>query len=160
MNYKRILVAVDGSKGASSALKRGIELVKENQAHLDILKVMELNSFDYGNSGMVLDGEQIYQLEQSNEQYLKELENQLLQKAGLKKDQFNVHLRFGNPKTVIVEDFQPEYKNDLIIVGSTGKNFIERLVVGSVASFVTREAKCDVLIVKEDKKSIKKSANK
>ena len=78
-----------------------------------------------------------------------------IKEAGLKPEQIRVHLRFGNPKLVIVEDFQPEYENDLIIVGSTGKNFLQRLVVGSVASYVIRSARCDVLVARTKEEDVK-----
>lgn len=84
---------------------------------------MDLNSLEYGGAGIALDGEQIYEIEHDSEEYLLELRRKAIQEAGLKPEQIRVHLRFGNPKLVIVEDFQPEYENDLIIVGSTGKNF-------------------------------------
>ncbi|WP_281165378.1 universal stress protein [Liquorilactobacillus sicerae] len=151
INYQRILVPIDGSKGAKIALNKAIRIAKENYAHLDVLKVMDINSLDLGNPGMILDGEQVYQLEQSNESYLTKLNEELVKKYALNSKQFQVHLRFGNPKVVIVQDFQPEYQNDLIIIGSTGKNFLERLVMGSVAAFVVREAKCDVLLARSEK---------
>ncbi|KRM88709.1 universal stress protein [Liquorilactobacillus vini] len=151
INYQRILVPIDGSKGAKIALNKAIKIAKENQAHLDILKVMDMNSLDLGNTGLILDGEQVYQIEQANESYLTKLNQELVKKYDLSSKQFHVHLRFGNPKVVIVQDFQPEYHNDLIVVGSTGKNFLERLVMGSVASFVVREASCDVLLARSEK---------
>ena len=149
--YQRILVAVDGSTGADVALKHAIEIVKRNpKAKLDVLRVIDINALEYGGTGIALDGQQVYELEQVNEEYMLELNEKLVEKHGLDRQQVHVHLRFGNPKTVIVNDFQPEYQNDLLIVGSTGKNFIQRMVVGSVASYVIRNAQCDVLVAKEN----------
>lgn len=116
---------------------------------------MDLNSLEYGGAGIALDGEQIYEIEHDSEEYLLELRRKAIQEAGLKPEQIRVHLRFGNPKLVIVEDFQPEYENDLIIVGSTGKNFLQRLVVGSVASYVIRSARCDVLVARTKEEDVK-----
>lgn len=153
--YEKILVALDGSKGGEVALKEAIEVAKRNDAHLDVLRVMDLNSLEYGGAGIALDGEQIYKIEHDSEEYLLELRRKAIQEAGLKPEQIRVHLRFGNPKLVIVEDFQPEYENDLIIVGSTGKNFLQRLVVGSVASYVIRSARCDVLVARTKEEDVK-----
>ncbi len=36
------------------------------------------------------------------------------------------------------------------MMGATGLNSVERFLIGSVTSFVTRVAKCDVLIVRTD----------
>ena len=41
-----------------------------------------------------------------------------------------------------------EYNADLIILGSTGKSKLERLLLGSVAQSVLTYAKCSVLIAR------------
>lgn len=147
--YKRVLVAIDGSKGSEIALTKAIETVKNNEGSaLDVLRVLDLNSLEYGGAGIALDGSEIYRIEQANEEYMFSLKQKLVKDEGLKEEAVHVHLRFGNPKLVIVHDFQPEYGNDLILVGSTGKNFFERLVIGSVASYVIRNSACDVLMAR------------
>lgn len=156
LDYERILVAVDGSKGSEVALKTAVETAKRNDAHLDILRVLDLNSLEYGGAGIALDGSQIYRIEQENEKYLLDLREELIEKDGLKTDQVNVHIRFGNPKVIIAEDFREEYNIDLIIVGSTGKSFLHRIVTGSVASHVTRVAKCDVLVARSTEENLAK----
>lgn len=147
--YKRVLVAIDGSKGADAALRTAIEVTKRNDhTHLDVLRVLDLNSLEYGGAGIALDGQKIYEIEQANEGYMLKLKDKIVAEYDLAADRVSVHLRFGNPKAVITQDFQPEYNNDLIVVGSTGKNFVQRMIVGSVASYVIRTAKCDVLMAK------------
>lgn len=147
--YKRVLVAIDGSKGADAALRTAIEVTKRNDhTHLDVLRILDLNSLEYGGAGIALDGQKIYEIEQANEDYMLKLKDKIVAEYNLDADRVSVHLRFGNPKAVITQDFQPEYGNDLIVVGSTGKNFVQRMIVGSVASYVIRTAKCDVLMAK------------
>lgn len=147
--YKRVLIAIDGSKGADAALRTAIEVTKRNDhTHLDVLRVLDLNSLEYGGAGIALDGQKIYEIEQANEGYMLKLKDKIVAEYNLDADRVSVHLRFGNPKAVITQDFQPEYGNDLIVVGSTGKNFVQRMIVGSVASYVIRTAKCDVLMAK------------
>lgn len=147
--YKRVLVAIAGSKGADAALRTAIEVTKRNDhTHLDVLRVLDLNSLEYGGAGIALDGQKIYEIEQANEDYMLKLKDKIVAEYDLAADRVSVHLRFGNPKAVITQDFQPEYNNDLIVVGSTGKNFVQRMIVGSVASYVIRTAKCDVLMAK------------
>ena len=147
--YKRVLVAIDGSKGADAALRTAIEVTKRNDhTHLDVLRVLDSNSLEYGGAGIALDGQKIYEIEQANEDYMLKLKDKIVAEYDLAADRVSVHLRFGNPKAVITQDFQPEYNNDLIVVGSTGKNFVQRMIVGSVASYVIRTAKCDVLMAK------------
>ena len=77
--YEKILVALDGSKGGEVALKEAIEVAKRNDAHLDVLRVMDLNSLEYGGAGIALDGEQIYEIEHDSEEYLLELRRKAIQ---------------------------------------------------------------------------------
>ena len=42
----------------------------------------------------------------------------------------------------------------MIIVGSTGKSFLHRLITGSVASHVIRTAKCDVLVARSTEENL------
>lgn len=147
--YKRILVCIDGSKNAKAALCDLANYVRGTDIRVDILRVLDINSLEYGGCGLILNSDRIVELEEANETYMKNIKHEMVHDYGLKPDQVFVHLRFGNPKTVIVDDFQPEYHSDLIVVGSAGKNFIERLIVGSVASYVLSHAKCDVLVSRE-----------
>ncbi|MCP6726407.1 universal stress protein [Klebsiella pneumoniae] len=39
---------------------------------------------------------------------------------------------------------------DLIMIGATGLNAVERILIGSVTEYVTRMAICDVLVVRTD----------
>ncbi|KAB5915090.1 universal stress protein, partial [Bifidobacterium adolescentis] len=39
---------------------------------------------------------------------------------------------------------------DLIMLGATGLNAVERLFIGSVSEYVIRNATCDVLVVRTD----------
>ena len=54
---------------------------------------------------------------------------------------------WGNPADVIIDEIR-EVGADLVVVGSTGKNVVERHVLGSVSSELVHRAPCDVLIVR------------
>lgn len=150
LNYHRILVAVNKSTGADQALEKAVATAKRNHARLDILRVIDINSLQYKAGGQaVIDGQDIYDIEQANEEFLDELKERLLQEEKLDTDQVFFHLRFGNPKTVILNDFQSEYHNDLLVIGGTEMGLFKRMVAGSVASYVPKAAHCDVLITKK-----------
>jgi len=53
----------------------------------------------------------------------------------------------GDPKTTIV-DHAKEWGADLIVVGSSEKSRIEKLILGSVSESVIKHAPCSVLVVK------------
>ncbi|GAW63783.1 universal stress protein [Ligilactobacillus acidipiscis DSM 15836] len=150
LNYQRILVAVNKSAGADRALEKAVATAKRNHARLDILRVIDINSLQYEAGGQtVIDGQDIYDIEQSNEEFLTELREKILRNDGLDPEQVFVHLRFGNPRTVILDDFQPEYHNDLLVIGGTEMSLFKRMLAGSVTSYVPRAAQCDVLITKK-----------
>lgn len=140
--YNNILVAIDGSEGANLAFKKAIAVAKRNDAKLYIVHVVDTRafqpyeSFDKGVTDSVKD-------EATN----------ILTKC--EKDAHNqgvtnveTLIKYGSPKKAISTDI-PESKNiDLIILGATGLNAIERFFIGSVSENVIRVAKCDVLIVR------------
>ncbi len=53
----------------------------------------------------------------------------------------------GNPKTAIVEE-ATSWAADLIVLGSHGYGFWERMLLGSVSNYVVHHAPCSVLIVR------------
>lgn len=142
--YERLLVPVDGSTEAELAFAKAIKVALSNHARLDVLNVLDTKQF-IGSYGGMISGDAIYQLTQDSQEYLEGLKKQA-EDAGVK--EVDIHVRFGNPKNVIATDFPNEYHTDLIMIGSTGLNAIERVLVGSVTEYVNRTAPCDVLIVK------------
>ena len=59
-------------------------------------------------------------------------------------------LEYGSPKVVISKQLTKDYGIDLIMMGATGLNAVERLFIGSVSEYVIRNASCDVLVVRTD----------
>ena len=53
----------------------------------------------------------------------------------------------GDIRDTII-DAAAEWRADLIVVGSHGQRGIQRFLLGSVAEFVARHAKCSVEIVR------------
>lgn len=142
--YKNVLAPVDGSKATPQVIDRAIDIAKQNNTHLDILNVVEVNQFSDSYGGAV-SGDVIYSLVEEIEQRLNDLKQKALD-AGL--EDVSIHVRFGNPKTVVAREFPADHNNELIVLGTTGLSAVERFMVGSVTSYVNRNAKCDVLIVK------------
>ncbi|WP_367298056.1 universal stress protein [Loigolactobacillus coryniformis] len=145
--YRNILVPVDGSEEAELALAKAVEVAKRNEAHLDVLDVLATQQFEVSYSSFV-DGDVIYKMSEDVKTYLDNLVTRIEKDSDF--HDIDIHIRFGNPKTVIARDFPQEHKNDLIMIGATGLNAVERMLIGSVASYVNRAAITDVLVVKTD----------
>ncbi|ANZ57485.1 universal stress protein UspA [Fructilactobacillus lindneri] len=143
-NYKRILAPVDGGEDTMPVLKRAIEVAKQNNSHLDILNVIQVTQFNR-NYGNAVSADAVYKLTDQTKEILETLK-QTCVKDGL--TDVSIHMRFGNPKKIIAQEFPKDHNDDLIVMGATGLSAVEQLVVGSVTSYVIRTAKQDVLIVK------------
>jgi nucleotide-binding universal stress UspA family protein len=56
-------------------------------------------------------------------------------------------IAYGSAKEAMARTLPEKYDIDLVMVGQSGLNAVERFMTGSVASYVIKEALCDVLIV-------------
>ena len=59
-------------------------------------------------------------------------------------------MEYGSPKPIIAKEIPDDNDIDLILLGATGLNAVERLFIGSVSEYVIRNANCDVLVVRTD----------
>lgn len=144
--YKTILVPVDGSAIAEKALVTGTEIAKRNNAHLDILNVIDLKQFSVSFGGMIdANGDVVYQSFEDVEKYLEGLKKHV-EEQGV--TDVAIHVRFGSPRNVIARDFPNDHGTDLIVMGPTGLNPVERVLVGAVSDYVIRTAACDVMIAR------------
>lgn len=145
--YKSILVGVDGSNQAQRAFEEALEVALRNHANLIVAYVIESKTYSImGFSGMNEDvmNDQIARAEKDLDSYVAQAN-----KRGLKTVQSD--MSFGSPKTIMAKDLPKKYKVDLIMVGQSGLNAAERVMVGSVSSYVVRHAICDVLVVRAEK---------
>ncbi|EHO48908.1 universal stress family protein [Lentilactobacillus kisonensis F0435] len=149
-NYKSILVPVDGSAQSEDALAKGALIAHNNGAHLDVLHVLSTQQYGYNYGGMV-DGDVINNLVEDTTDYLNKLVAKIKKEVEL--DDIDIHIRFGNPKTVIAFEFPKDHGSDLIVMGATGMSRLQRVLEGSVSSFVNRSARCDVMVIRTNKEN-------
>lgn len=143
-NYKRILVAMDGSVESDLALKKAIETAKRNHSILEILQVIDDDQNVYGRFG----GQYGALIDHKKEVVEQEMEKRL-EFATYENDlQVETTILVGNPKRLIVDHREAEHDVDLLLVGATGKGAIEAMVLGSVSSYILAHAYCDVLVVR------------
>ncbi|EIT86794.1 nucleotide-binding protein, UspA family [Fictibacillus macauensis ZFHKF-1] len=144
LQYKRILVGVDGSQSAKIAFQRAITLAKEGEIELFIAHISEEpmptpTPLDIDASMIQYVGQQ-----NTNEHLLQRYEEEL-QTAGI--TQYRLLNNAGSPKNELLS-FASMHNVDLIICGATGMSTVERLFIGSVSEYVMRHATCDVLIAR------------
>ena len=144
--YKNILVPVDGSVEAELTFKKAIDVAKRNgdDTHIRLVHVVDTRAFQNISSFDTAMVEEVTATaKKTMEGYAKEAKE-----AGVANIDFSVE--YGAPKAVIAKDLPEEEKIDLIMIGATGLNAVERLLIGSVTEYVTRTAPCDVLVVRTD----------
>ncbi|OEF96721.1 universal stress protein [Desulfuribacillus alkaliarsenatis] len=142
MAYKSILVAVDSSNESKKAFSRAVTLATENNATLTITHVVDIPIYsDY----KPYDAEILNLAKQSAEELIVEFKNSALN-TGVSK--VETLLETGSAKREIIQTIIPKANPDLIVVGATGTNALERVLVGSVSEYIIRHAPCDVLVVR------------
>ena len=141
--YQHIQVAVDGSKEADVAFSKAVEVAKRNGATLEILHVVDTRAFQDVSS---FDSAMVEQVSEEAKTKIEEYYNRA-KDAGVKDVHYSIE--FGSPKNIIAHEFPEEHNIDLIILGATGLNAVERLLIGSITEYVTRTAACDVLVIRQ-----------
>ncbi|MCM3116636.1 universal stress protein [Neobacillus sp. MER 74] len=145
LKYRNILVAIDGSKEADWAFKKGIEIAKRNDATLLLVHVIDTRTFALIEAYDTVVGDRAEKAAKDMlENYRKQAED-----AGLTKVQYEID--YGSPKIRIPRDLAKKHEVDLIICGATGLNVVERFIIGSVSEHITRYAHCDVLVIRTEK---------
>lgn len=144
--YNNILVPIDGSKEAELAFKKAVAVTRRNgeTAKLHLLHVVDTRAFQNISSFDTAMVEQVTETAKKTlEKYVAEAKA-----TGLKNIDYSIE--YGAPKVIIAKDIPAEKDVDLIMIGATGLNAVERLLIGSVTEYVTRTAACDVLVVRTD----------
>ena len=144
VNYKNILVPVDGSKEAEAALGKAIQVAIRNgeDANLHILHVIDTRAFQNVTDFKTTMVEQVAETaKKALDAYLQQAKN-----AGVQNVDYTIE--YGSPKDIIAHHAPEKLNADLIMIGATGLNAIERLLIGSVTEYVTRTANVDTLIVR------------
>ena len=142
--YSKILVPVDGSNEARLAFEKAIEVAKRNRAqvliaHIIDTRVLQTPTGFEGNFNEEIQ-RQTENLFQEYRQYAQEHDF----------NDIDCVLEYGSPKVYISKNIPKDYQIDLIMMGATGLNAVERLFIGSVSEYVIRNASCDVLVVRTD----------
>ena len=146
-HYERILIAIDGSYESELAFEKGVNIALRNNAELLLTHVIDTRALQ---SVATFDTYIYEKLEQEAKDALNNYEQQAREKGLTKVKQV---IEFGNPKTLLARDIPDKEKVDLIMVGATGLNTFERLLIGSSSEYIMRHAKVDLLVVRDSEKT-------
>lgn len=144
LEYKQILVAIDGSKEAQWAFKKSIEIAKRNKAVLNLIHVVDTRSYTAMTKRVPSDDDAIF----ADGKKILDKYKEEAQTAGV--SEVNVFVTPGLPKKVIAHDYAKKLETDLIICGAQGLNAFQKFIMGSVSSHIVSNSPCDVLVVRRD----------
>jgi nucleotide-binding universal stress UspA family protein len=140
----KIMVCIDGSEASIKAARRVLEMAKKYEAKVVAIYISFIPNYLRRLPQYAWEELQVYDVEQMQE-WLKDIVIQ----ANEQNIQFKTLVR-ETTSSVVKEiiDVADEERVDLIVVGSTGKSRLDRMLVGSVAQGVMINAKCSVLLVR------------
>lgn len=146
--FNRILVPVDGSKGALKALQKAVGLHLLTGAELYVLCVFKHHSLLEASLSMVRPA-RLDIPDDALKEYATEIAVQAKSEAaglGADPDKLRAFVKGGQPSRTIVR-FARKRECDLIVVGAQGTNGEKSLLLGSVAQRVAGSAHCPTLVV-------------
>jgi nucleotide-binding universal stress UspA family protein len=139
--YQNIVITTDGSEKNISAVIEGLMIARLTGANVKVIFVIDMKPLYSGVA------EESYgDIYESYEKDGKEALQNIKELAGdLKIETF---LLTGKPANEIIR-FAKENETDLLIVGTQGKSGLGKMILGSVAENVVRNAPCSVLVVRK-----------
>jgi nucleotide-binding universal stress UspA family protein len=143
MAYKRILVPVDGSPTSGLGLREAIAFSKTQRARLQLVHVVDIHN-------SVMAGANVTDLVQALTQRGRRILGkaaELARKAGLACDSVLLETITGPAAEPILRQAKKS-RVDLIVMGTHGRRGLKRLVMGSDAEQIVRNATVPVLLVR------------
>jgi len=140
--FTNILVAVDGSQASDRAIERAVDEAKAWNARLHAIYVVETGLFTSMPSDNTI--EILYRVLENEGNAVLEKAKKIAAKSGVT---LVPHMKQGHAGTEIIALAQQE-KVDLIIAGSHGKSQTDRLLIGSVSSYIIAHSNVTTMVVR------------
>ena len=147
--YRRILVPVDGSATSTLGLRHALDLAKDQHARVRVLNVVDERAIVPMMYGYPEDiGIVIESMRQAGKKAIAE-GGALARQAEVEADTTIIDAR-GQFVSQAILDQAKKFRADLIVMGTHGRRGLNRLILGSDAERVLREADVPVLLVRGD----------
>ncbi|MEQ1600595.1 MAG: universal stress protein [Methylophilaceae bacterium] len=146
--YQRILVPIDGSATAERALQEAIKLAAGKASLrlvyvLDATLVFNVESYDIINYAALMQA-----VRQTGENALARAA-EIVRQANMTAETALLESAGTRVATAIDREAK-DWSADLIVIGTHGRSGINRLLLGSVAEGVVREASVPVLLIRAE----------
>ena len=147
--YKRILVAIDGSKISDLALEEAINLAREMKSQLLLLHVNEGLPAQWEPEGapLLILPEMLEAIAEAGKSLLRRARERAEQ-AGVAAETRLVEALGRRTAQLVLEEAR-QWRADLLVLGTHGRKGFDHLLMGSVAEGVIRIAPMPVLLVRQ-----------
>mgnify|MGYP000977349846 FL=1 len=154
VNFKKIMIATDGSDCSKLAADKGIELARLSGGMVYAVFVVSTASLsidgDYFSSmGVNPYWELIYDSLKNQGQKALDYVKDLGKMKGINVESV---LLEGHPADELIQ-YAEENKMDIIVMGTLGRTGLDRLLLGSVAGNLVRHSKVPVMVIRGKCKS-------
>lgn len=144
--FSHILVPLDGSDNSKSALKVAIKISRYFGSTITLIAVVDQTRMTLAAGNIPMDIQN--DLRNHAVEVLKE-GKKITEEAGI---DAKTIIEDGPPKSVIVDTAnQNDY--DLIVIGKSGVDAFNRLLIGSTTAYVVRRANVQVLVVNAEEET-------
>lgn len=148
----RIMIATDGSDFSDFAVKKVCELIgKPDETSVRIITVYE-HMLPMAAEPFAVSSEYYQEIEKEIKKqcvdFAEKSAKEVREYFAGKTIDVSVEVERGAPDRVIIEAAK-EWKSDLIAVGSHGRGFWGRMMLGSISDSVLHHAPCSVLVVRK-----------
>ena len=141
----KVLCPTDGSRASEKSIEWAINLAK-NFSNMELIFLLVAGrDVDVGDA--MRRGTQVIKAAEMQQYMELGAAHDMAKKAGFDRIDCVIEHQSGNIAASIIAYAEQE-KVDHIVVGSTGKTGVERLLLGSVASEVVEKAHCPVTVVR------------
>lgn len=145
--YQRILVPIDGSPTAAEGMAEAVKLAKLTGGQIRLMHVVDQLSYVAGFEGYgSLTADVIKVMNEAGERILRESKAQV-ESQGVQADTVLFDGFSGRVCDHVVEQAR-SWNADVIVLGTHGRRGIRRLVIGSDAEQIVRNAPVPVLLVR------------
>jgi len=137
--FKKILVALDGSKNSFRALTKAIEIAKETKASITSISVVQTYRTEMGVVKTIAG----ITLSKNCKSFINKA------RARCKKNNISFFdiIQYGQEGKAIVS-FAEKNNFDMIVIGSRGRGILKEYFLGSTSNYVVHSSKIPVLIIK------------
>jgi nucleotide-binding universal stress UspA family protein len=144
--YKRILVPVDGSATSNAGLKEALKLAKSQHAKVCVLHVVDEMIVFNVPEGAVNFGPVIEELKRGGRRVLQKAQK-LAAARGVRAES-DLRESAGVRVADVITGRARRWRADLIVMGTHGRRGVNRMLLGSDAELVVRNASAPVLLVR------------